>query len=92
MKYLLLGVLCLTLGGCSTNLFDDLPERPQKPIKGSSEYQLKSVVYDEVIIDGCEYLTFKSYGPNNGLAHKGDCKQCRKWMKENLNGQSKRTG
>ena len=29
--------------------------------------------YDIVIIDGCQYLKFYSYGGHDAVTHKGDC-------------------
>lgn len=35
-----------------------------------------------IIIDSCEYLTYRTYGGASELTHKGNCKYCRAWAEK----------
>ena len=40
--------------------------------------------YKILEIDGCEYVGYDAGRDSYSIAHKGDCKTCRRWFKETL--------
>ena len=38
--------------------------------------------HNVIVIDSCEYVTFRTYGGTVGFSHKGNCKYCRAWAEK----------
>lgn len=46
-------------------------------VKNGEILELREDFYEPYVIDGCEYFIYQK-----SLTHKGNCKSCRKWLKD----------
>lgn len=63
------------------------PEYPKSILVPYSYEHMKPYATEIQVIDSCEYIIGQDNGSYNGglyLTHKGNCKFCRAWMKEEI--------